>query len=547
MVEIGVIHSVLRKKRKKIQEEEEKPETTGDDDEDAAAAAAAATEAAAKAEAAAADSAEKATAASERINERVVTEWASALRGLLWLWLFVLMWLTSTCLHPTASNVRKSSLTGHEAKQVAIRWDPQFITSSWKQIPEHVPYLHQFPTNDATAAGLRCLRGLELFTWGHQGRFDFATSGRDGMCLVTSPWIKWIDSKRSRKAPMMMQRLWLMLNTLSNLSADSISWCQAPAICCEKGHPLKFQKEDRNHCTCDRHSMPQHGTAAMAWNMALLSVLRLLCHWFTAVVSFRAGVNLEVNRGKAHNFFHACLVPNTIVLRFLSQLGGSFLRPCDFDVCIACWAESNEAWTIGCWSEMQYQISSTFHWSMFWVSDPLLCALQAFWKVASQDTWSSDKRHKVRLHQSGAATTLSVFLWGSAGRKWKLYAEKLDVRRQRLVDILGCWGVATKHVLWKYLWKGIHRDWEMSAAPQVKKELKVPPWHQKSTNDDQFACDGLLGFVVSSMLRLAKVKLQGHQLYNQIPCAQVCRDSRCVFWRLSALEEREAASDAVSV
>ena len=46
-------------------------------------AAAAATEAAAKAEAAAADSAEKATAASERINERVVTEWASALRGLL--------------------------------------------------------------------------------------------------------------------------------------------------------------------------------------------------------------------------------------------------------------------------------------------------------------------------------------------------------------------------------------------------------------------------------------------------------------------------------
>ena len=69
----------------------------------------------------------------------------------------------------------------------------------------------------------------------------------------------------------------------------------------------------------------------------------------------------------------------------------------------------------------------------------------------------------------------------------------------------------------------------MSAARQVKKELKVPPSHQKSTNDDQFACDGLLGLVVSSMLRLAKVNLQGHQLYNQIPCAQVCQDSRCVF------------------
>lgn len=233
MVEIGVIYSVLRKKRKKIQEEEEKPETTGDDDEDAAAAAAAATEAAAKAEAAAADSAEKATAASERINERVVTEWASALRG-------------------------------HEAKQVAIRWDPQFITSSWKQIPEHVI--------------------------------------RDDLILPH----------------------------------------QAPAICCEKGHPLKFQKEDRNHCTCDR------------------------CE----------------SRGeprKSTQFF-SCV-------------------PCDFDVCIACWAESNEA----------------------------------FWKVASQDTWSSDKRHK------------------------EMKAVCRKIRREKT---------------------------------EVKKELKVPPWHQKSTNDDQFACDG---------------------------------------------------------
>ena len=78
MEEIGVISPVLRRKAKV--ESEGKPKKADNEDEEDAEAAATAPELVATK---AAEAAKAITAASNRINSRVVTEWTSALRGLL--------------------------------------------------------------------------------------------------------------------------------------------------------------------------------------------------------------------------------------------------------------------------------------------------------------------------------------------------------------------------------------------------------------------------------------------------------------------------------
>ncbi len=79
MVEIGVISPVLRRKAK-VESEGKPKKADNEDEEDAEAAATAAEIVATKA----AEAAKAITAASNRINARVVTEWTSALRGLLY-------------------------------------------------------------------------------------------------------------------------------------------------------------------------------------------------------------------------------------------------------------------------------------------------------------------------------------------------------------------------------------------------------------------------------------------------------------------------------
>jgi len=78
MVEIGVISPVLRRKAK-VESEGKPKKADNEDEEDAEAAATAAELVATKA----AEAAKAITAASQRINSRVVTEWTCALRGLL--------------------------------------------------------------------------------------------------------------------------------------------------------------------------------------------------------------------------------------------------------------------------------------------------------------------------------------------------------------------------------------------------------------------------------------------------------------------------------
>ena len=127
VVEIGVISPVLRRKAK-VESEGKPKKADNEDEEDAEAAATAAELVATKA----AEAAKAITAASNRINSRVVTEWTSALRG-----------------HAKTTGCK------HKAS-----WDPQFISSTWTVIPERVIRNDLILPHQAPALG--CEKGHAL-------------------------------------------------------------------------------------------------------------------------------------------------------------------------------------------------------------------------------------------------------------------------------------------------------------------------------------------------------------------------------------------------
>ena len=101
---------------------------------------------------------------------------------------------------------------------------------------------------------------------------------------------------------------------------------------------------------------------------------------------------------------------------------------------------------------------------LFWINDPWLCALQAFWKVASQDTWSSDKRHKVRLHQSRVTRNNSQFSYGDqpAGNESCMPENwtSEDSEDRGWLIFLGRWaaGACNQILLVEVVVKGIHGE-----------------------------------------------------------------------------------------